>query len=124
VANLDEANEEWLIALAKNGDASELALYLRSAEFEEKPVSKRIRNFLADVFGQKIKLKRQKKLTYAHMADRWLREKMVLTHVRMRMGKRRDRFERARLIDAFCKSYGTNPTRVEDFIKHAKRRRK
>jgi hypothetical protein len=52
--------------------------------------------------------------------QRWHSERMVVHCVDAEMGKRRNTYERTKLIDKFSKIFHTTPNAVGAFIKHGR----
>src|SRR5690349_20131387 len=113
----EKTGERWIIDMAKKGDGSLLGEFFRSRRAEEAPLSRELLDFLAGVFWGEIKLRRRRKRLFLH--EYWRPEAVVWTHVRMLMGKRRDKAERYRLIRDYCKAFGTTVEAYERYAKHA-----
>jgi hypothetical protein len=113
---------EWSIDLAKRGDWSGIAGFLRS-DMQIPPL---LRLFLADVFEGKEKMRGPIKATYQARSDRWLSEMMVARFVDSGMchrGRQRDRNLRTQLTRKWCEVYGTTPDRVEKWLRFPSARR-
>jgi len=120
MADIADITLEWQIALAKDGDGSQLA----RAILDNNAIGPTIlREFLAGVVDGSIKLKRRRKLTWEHRAHRNdTKERNVAFLVDCMLaqeGRRRDREQS--LTQELCKQFGTTPEAVALYRKHRRR---
>jgi len=129
MAALDKLPEvlAWQIELAKKGDGADLARRLLSDEYLMQSVPHNLREFLAGIVTQKIKLSRPLKRTLKWKDEYGWRERGVVNMVDYEMhlkGRLRDEKLRTRFTKEWCERYKTTPNAVASYLKHPRKPRR